>query len=334
MITGLALLSVHSIAALIAFRYCWAHWNMALVESLWRAFDFLDWPLVPLTLHFRGPASLMLAISHHGHELIGSAPKLRAAVLAASAGGLQWLIIGAALGAGYKRYRRRMGHKAAVACVSVSFLLLLGISQAIARWWDGQRAMRLMAEPLNAAARQGRSDTARLLLVQGKDINTRGFDAVTPFMSAMDGEQIDVAMVLIEHGAEVDARNKYGITALESAVCRENLDVVRFLLDHHANIRDGKALIAAASVGRAHNVRLLLEHGANAKAKDSDGETALMHAAFSAGRRQGDFAEILALLIEHGADVHAKDSSGVTALGYLMVSKDPDPNLIAMLKLK
>lgn len=58
-------------------------------------------------------------------------------------------------------------------------------------------------------------------------------------------------------------------------------------------------------------VRLLLDHGADVNATDSDGETALYLAALEGN------TEVANLLLEKGANVNARDKNGVTVLPRL-----------------
>jgi len=67
-------------------------------------------------------------------------------------------------------------------------------------------------------------------------------------------------------------------------------------------------LIFAAIAGQAGVAKILIDKGADVKAKNNDGNTALHTAAFFCK------AEVVALLIEKGADVNAKNSVGQTAL--------------------
>lgn len=69
-------------------------------------------------------------------------------------------------------------------------------------------------------------------------------------------------------------------------------------------------LFEAAIKHTCSAVKAIIEEGADVNAKDSDGSTALMWAAW---RNELDTAK---LLIQNGADVNAKDSKAVTALMY------------------
>lgn len=64
----------------------------------------------------------------------------------------------------------------------------------------------------------------------------------------------------------------------------------------------------AATAGHGSVVRLLLEHEAEAEARDIDGETVLQ----LAGGQGQDI--VMELLLDHGADVAAFDFAGLTPL--------------------
>jgi len=67
-------------------------------------------------------------------------------------------------------------------------------------------------------------------------------------------------------------------------------------------------LVNEATNGDANAVRALLVKGANINAKDSRGETALMHASYYG------YIEVVQLLIEKGAEIGLRSNSGETAL--------------------
>ncbi|MGW1989492.1 ankyrin repeat domain-containing protein [Embleya sp. NPDC001921] len=71
----------------------------------------------------------------------------------------------------------------------------------------------------------------------------------------------------------------------------------------------GTPLIAAASMGRADLVRLLLDHGAAVNARSTSGWTALMRTC-NAGS-----LDCARLLLDAGADTGIRNDEGYTALG-------------------
>lgn len=91
--------------------------------------------------------------------------------------------------------------------------------------------------------------------------------------------------------------------------------------------------MAAAHGGHVASVRVLIEAGASLEKVDSQGETALLHAAMKG------HTEVLRVLVEAGADVNASCADGRTVLSeaarsfcveaveYLAQRGAKDPNL-------
>ncbi|KAF5638089.1 ankyrin 3 [Fusarium sp. NRRL 52700] len=73
---------------------------------------------------------------------------------------------------------------------------------------------------------------------------------------------------------------------------------------------------AAASIGRADLVSLLLSYGANAHRADNSGRTALSYAAMVG-------YVVIELLLDYGADVNAADNRGRTPLSYAASNLSP-----------
>jgi ankyrin repeat protein len=119
--------------------------------------------------------------------------------------------------------------------------------------------------------------------------------------------------VLLDHGADPNHADNAGATALIWAIPNE--PKVRLLLERGARVNTASKLtgrtpllIAAGRPGAAAVVQLLLEKGADPKARDIRGESTIFRAAFS-----GDM-EVLRLLVDRGADVNARTNENFTAL--------------------
>ncbi|MCJ1269162.1 hypothetical protein MMC22_009051 [Lobaria immixta] len=102
-------------------------------------------------------------------------------------------------------------------------------------------------------------------------------------------------------------------TALMWAVEGGHKGIVRLLLEEGADFKakgeyGQTALMWAAKKGHEAVVRLLLEKGANIEAKDEDGRTALMSAIME--RHEA----VVRLLLENRANIEANDKNGNTAL--------------------
>jgi uncharacterized protein len=83
-------------------------------------------------------------------------------------------------------------------------------------------------------------------------------------------------------------------------------------------------LIEAARSGAADEVRSLLERGADVEARDQNGATALVAAAY------GNHVEVGRLLIEAGADVDAKDETEQSAFLIATSEVGDDPRLLEL----
>jgi ankyrin repeat protein len=175
----------------------------------------------------------------------------------------------------------------------------------------------------------------RLAALDGAGVAARDRRDNTPLIYAAAFGSVDAVRRLVERGADVNARNAFGATALVYAAGNEAK--VRVLLAHGADVnartRQGRTplMIAAACDGCSAVVSLLLEKGADAKAKDTGGSTALELAASA-----GDSASVR-LLLAAGADARSVSQSGMTPLAgavfncdlpsvRALLAKGADPN--------
>ena len=58
------------------------------------------------------------------------------------------------------------------------------------------------------ASEGGHTDTARLLIENGADVNAKNKSDSTSLMYALEGGHTNTARLLIENGADVNAKNK------------------------------------------------------------------------------------------------------------------------------
>jgi len=144
----------------------------------------------------------------------------------------------------------------------------------------------------------------------------RGPGGATPLMYAALYSEVETMRSLLENGADAKAADDAGVTALMWAV--PSLEKTALLIERGADVNarssDGRTplLIASALPGSAPVVRLLLDKGADIKARGPSlfGDvTPLVQAAYI-----GD-GETFKLLVERGADVA---TAGIAALGLGM----------------
>lgn len=138
--------------------------------------------------------------------------------------------------------------------------------------------------------------TVKLLIDSGANIEATDEYRGPPLVDAASYAQTNTARYLLSRGANLNARDRYGNTALIAAACE----------------------CAVATMNDAYDVvELLLEKGSDVNAHSNDGTTALMNAAGGFGG-----SAIVKLLLDHGADPKARDAQRKTALDYAINRPD------------
>src|SRR5260221_9906612 len=175
--------------------------------------------------------------------------------------------------------------------------------------------------PLMQAAAIGSLEAMKLLLKAGADVNAKnGLDSTALIWGASDPAKV---RLLVDAGANVNARSKISRTPLQVAAGHAgSLDAVRLLLSKGADtkaadVRGTTALIEAARVNDIDELRALLNYPVDLNAGDFGGFTALMWAA-----GHSNLAAVK-LLLDKGADVNAAHTrkievkNGVIALSRM-----------------
>ncbi|MEM6553346.1 MAG: ankyrin repeat domain-containing protein [Planctomycetota bacterium] len=171
---------------------------------------------------------------------------------------------------------------------------------------------------MTVAVRHPDLDTLRVLLEAGGDPMTAG---LTPLMAAVVREDGEAAGRLLAGGSDPDALWRLGSedkgqTALITATALGDEAMVKRLLAAGANPNlgrgwpwDDRPLHRAVRLGHAEIAKMLLEAGADVRARQSDGPTPLFLAA------QHGQGAMIPVLLEAGADVaDAGDDERDTAL--------------------
>lgn len=183
----------------------------------------------------------------------------------------------------------------------------------------------------NAAAR-GDLEIVNKLLSRGADPNVkdkRGYTALSHAVEAMYEEVVDV---LLNHpGLDANSVGLNGRPVLSAYVWRDDKERVEKLLARGADVkaRDGDgdtALHGAAQTGNVEVVRMLLDKGADPNAKNQHGGTPLMWAAVFGHDAAAQ------LLLTRGADPTLKDNDGVTAVEWAVRNKRE--NVVQVLRRK
>ena len=160
--------------------------------------------------------------------------------------------------------------------------------------------------PLPDAAMTGDIGEVKLLLEKNVDVDQAQGDGMTALHWATHLDDLNLAHSLLEAGASVSPKTRLGaLTPLFMASKNGNPAMVELLLDAGADARARNkngttSLMMAAASGNIETVQTLLNRDADVDTKDlTNGQTAIMFAA-ALGR-----APAVKLLAKHGADVNA-----------------------------
>jgi ankyrin repeat protein len=137
-------------------------------------------------------------------------------------------------------------------------------------------------EAMDGATVRGQTETARLLLDNGLDVNKPTATGATYLGDAALKGQKAMVRLLLNHGAKTGLRNQFGGTALHDAALGGSAEVIGMLLDGGAeidarNLETGATpLMQAASLGKLEAVNELLKRGTNPHLRDNAGHTAVI----------------------------------------------------------
>ena len=181
---------------------------------------------------------------------------------------------------------------------------------------DGKTLLHILSE--SKAEDEGKVlNHALLLLKHGAEVNSRDNNKATPLHLAIRQDQSNLAGILLEHGADADAENDQLMTSLhilsegwiESEDHALSLALSLLKRDMEANRRDKyneTPLHLATKYGQFRLAKILLEHGADANAKNDDGMTPLQISSESRIDDEADILNHILLLLKHGAELNVR----------------------------
>jgi ankyrin repeat protein len=166
--------------------------------------------------------------------------------------------------------------------------------------------------------------TVDALLKQGADIKATNVFGASAILTAGASGDTDTLRLLLRHGADVNAapaRSFEGViwgggrSALGWAALLGDQVSAKLLLENGASINSGEGFGSPLSQAVWHNeknmVKFLLEHGADPNQRDRTADFTALHWAASTDYAKSDIAE---LLLAHGADVNVEGGEPVDAL--------------------
>lgn len=191
---------------------------------------------------------------------------------------------------------------------------------------------------IHEATIQGDLNTVRNKLNDGTHIDSLDAQGQTPLIVAATYGQTDIAQLLVDRGADINKRKPSGDSALSAAIWMQRYDIAKLLLQQNVEIdgvnsrqntpllllagndaaNGGLALFLMYSAANSDTkkvtdveiAKLLLEKGANPKAVNANGDSAIILAAAS-----GKIG-IINLLLENKVDVNTANLTGGTPLVF------------------
>lgn len=175
---------------------------------------------------------------------------------------------------------------------------------------------------LMKAASYGHERFIRLLLSRKADLTKENWYG-TALHAAAEAGQVSAILELVKAGVDVDIRGREGRTPLHCATISGHRSTMQTLLDLGADINlvcyNSYTALQYAILWELSMeiIKVLLENGANTEVRNSDGVTALHHAAAI------DSQETTLLLLRHGANVDAEAAQFGTPLHLAAAKNHP-----------
>jgi ankyrin repeat protein len=208
-----------------------------------------------------------------------------------------------------------MRHAPALACLLVALTL-----PAAAQTAPSRDELAIYAG-LHEAAAKGDVAEIEKLVKDGERINIQDSKSRTPLLVAAYMKKADAVQALLKLGANANALDIDRYDAVTIAAVANDLPTLKAALDGGASAKtitsryDGTALIAAAHLGHAEVVKMLIAAKAPLNHVNNLGWTALMEAVVLGNGGANHTATVRAL-VEAGCDVNIADRQNTTPLQH------------------
>ena len=160
---------------------------------------------------------------------------------------------------------------------------------------------------LMLAAGNGRPEATQLLLDLNANIDAQEIDGMTALMMAASDGKTETVKLLVENGADVNITNYYGATAMTNAAFFNHPGAVQEILNSKQKVgikTNENALLITAGLGLENIMQMLLDYGVDVNARGKKDRTPLMAAI------EFDHIGTVKLLLKNNADARAKDTDG------------------------
>jgi ankyrin repeat protein len=194
-------------------------------------------------------------------------------------------------------------------------------------WPWHEQGLKKAASPLYYVSLAGLTESVRLLIENGANVNAQGGKYKTALQAASARGHNRVVQLLLDAGANVNTHGGIDSTALQAAAANGHDQIVQLLLKNGADVnmqggefdnalqaasygkvKDGNKMQEVSAKDSVRVVQCLLENGANINGHGGKYGTGLQAAA----ARGCD--QVVQLLLENGADVNIKGGYYGTAL--------------------
>lgn len=205
--------------------------------------------------------------------------------------------------------------------LALALAISLTVTPALAQIPPGPSELRVYAGLHAAAAKGDAAEIERLIAGGGQTIDAQDPHSRTPLIVAAHFGHQAAAQALLKAGANPNALDvqKYDIVTI--AAVNNDVPMLKLSLAGGCSPKNitspynGTALIAAAHLGHAEVVRVLIAAGAPLDHVNNLGWTALMES-IVLGNGGKDHTDTLDAIVKAGANVNIADRQGVTPLGH------------------
>lgn len=191
-----------------------------------------------------------------------------------------------------------------------------------------------MTYPLHAAAQSGDTEEVRRLIAAGADLNALDAEGNAALHLAANNGHLDVVRALLDGGADANAKDAQGWTPIFKAAYNHEMDcgfapVAQALVDAGADVNHRifyglTPLMLAAGGGEAAVCEVLLSAGAEVKAANEGGRTALAMA------KERFFVDVINVL--HEAEGFVMETEGISCASGVRKGPPSDAQVVNFVK--